>query len=416
MMLKSIAAPQARGKKSNDVIFGAANAAKADIAAHGKDNVVNATIGAILDEEENLVCLPTVEKAYRSIPMTGVIAYAPVAGLPDFLKDVEECCFENFRPEGYTAAVSTAGGTGAIHHVIQNYTEPGDEVLTSDWYWSAYNTLCADNGRHLRTYQMLDRKGNFDFSDFKRNLTAMAEKQDWLAAIINTPAHNPTGYSLSDDDWDAVIELLKELAGKGKKITLLVDVSYIDYAGPDARAFFQKFSGLPDAILIVIAFSLSKSFTLYGQRIGAMIGLSASPDIIQEFKDINAYTNRATWSNNCRGAQECLVKIWENPALRASWKKEQQSYYQLIQERARIFTDEAKSVGLPMLPYQAGYFLSIPAKDSKKVCELLHKDHIYLVPLAAGIRLAVCAVPKAKMHGIATKVKAAMVAAGELDQ
>lgn len=415
-MLTSIAAPQARGKKSNDVIFGAANAAKADIAANGKENVVNATIGAILDEEENLVCLPTVEKVYRSIPMTDIIAYAPVAGLPQYLKDVEDCCFGDCRPDGYTAAVSTAGGTGAIHHVIQNYTQPGDEVLTSDWYWSAYNTLCADNGRRLRTYRMLDDAYEFGYDDFEASLMDMAKKQDWLAVVINTPAHNPTGYSLTDGDWDRVLELLKTLAAEGKRITLLVDVSYIDYAGPEARDFFRKFSDLPSEILVVIAFSLSKSFTLYGQRIGAMIGLSQSPDIIQEFKDINAYTNRATWSNNCRGAQECLVRIWEDPKLRASWKSEQQGYYQLIQERAKIFTDEAEAVGLPMLPYQAGYFLSIPAKNSKKVCELLHKDHIYLVPLAAGIRLAVCAVPKAKMHGIAAKVKAAMIEAGEMEK
>ncbi len=413
-MLESMAAPQARGKKSNDVIFGASAAAKADIAKNGADAVTDATIGAILDEEGRLVCLSVVEETYREIPMTDLIAYAPVAGLPAYLKDVEECCFEEWRPKGFTSAVSTAGGTGALHHVIHNYSEPGDEILTADWYWSAYKTLCEDNGRHLRTFRMLDDAGHFDAADFTRQLSAMAERQAQVVAVINTPAHNPTGYSLTDGDWDTVLGFLKHLAEKGKRIVLLIDVSYIDYAGPGAKEFFRKLEGLPEEILVVIAFSLSKSFTLYGQRIGAMIALSANARIAEEFAEINTYTNRATWSNNCRGAMECLIRIWEDPAKRAAWKSEQQAYYRLIQERADIFMKEAKEIHLPVLPYQAGYFISVPLKDSKKVCETLHRDHIYLVPLAAGARLAVCAVPKRKMHGIAAKLKAAMEVCGEM--
>ena len=129
--MESMAAPQARGKVAHDAIFGASTAAKADIAANGSEKVVNATVGAILDEEERLVCLPTVEKAYRSLAMEQIISYAPVAGVPAFLKEIQDCCFGEYRPEGYTEAVSTTGGTGAIHHVIHNYTEPGDEVLSA---------------------------------------------------------------------------------------------------------------------------------------------------------------------------------------------------------------------------------------------------------------------------------------------
>ena len=414
-MTESMTAPQARGKKAHDAIFGASSAAQADIAKNGKDAVVNGTSGVIQDEEGNLVCLPAVERAYRSLPMTALTAYAPVKGLPDYLRDVEACCFGDCRPEGvYTAAVATTGGTGAIHHLIHNYTEPGDEVLTSDWYWSAYNMLCVDAGRTLRTFHMLGADNAFDHEDFERQLSAMAERQEHLAVILNTPAHNPTGYGLTGSDWDRVLSFLKGLVEKGKKIALLVDVSYIDYAGPDARQFFRKFEGLPPEILVVAAFSMSKSFTLYGLRIGAMIGISSSETIAQEFADVNEYTNRATWSNNCRGGMACLVRIWEDPDLRRQWKEEQQQYYRLIQERAAIFVREAKECGLPMLPYQAGFFLSIPSPDSAAVCARLHEDHVYLVPLKAGVRVAVCSIPKAKMVGLAAKIKAAMEAEGQL--
>lgn len=413
-MLKSIAAPQARGKKAGDVIFGASNAAIEAAARLGKAAVTNATIGAILDEKEQLVCLPTVEKVYRSLPMEEIINYAPIAGLPSFLKDVQGCCFGDFRPEGYTAAVSTSGGTGVIHHVIQNYTAPGDDVLTSDWYWGAYSALCNDNGRHLRTYRLFDDKLKFNHADFQTNVNQMAEKQENLVIVINTPAHNPTGYSLTEDDWDGVLDFFRALAKKGKHVILLADVAYIDYAGENARKFFLKFSGLPEEILVVVGYSMSKSFTMYGQRLGAMIGISPNPDIIREFADINAYTSRATWSNNSRGAMACLTHIFEDPALRASWKKEQQQYYRLTKERADIFTAEARAAGLPILPYQAGFFISIPSPDSAAACNEMHKENIFLVPLKAGIRIAVCAVPKAKMRGMAGKLKKAMESIGQI--
>ena len=79
-MITSIAAPHAKGKSAQDKIFGANAAAVAAAVQYGADKVTNATIGAILDENEKLVCLPTVEKVYRDLPTTELIAYAPISG------------------------------------------------------------------------------------------------------------------------------------------------------------------------------------------------------------------------------------------------------------------------------------------------------------------------------------------------
>ena len=132
-MITSMAAPHAKGKSAQDKIFGANAAAVAAAAQYGAENVTNATIGAILDEEEKLVCLPTVEKVYRSLPTNELIAYAPISGLPGFLEGVLDAAFGKSRPEGHLAAVATAGGTGVIHHAVWNYTAKGDTILTSDW-------------------------------------------------------------------------------------------------------------------------------------------------------------------------------------------------------------------------------------------------------------------------------------------
>lgn len=409
-MLTSIAAKHAKGKAAQDKIFAANAAAVAAAAKYGKENVTNATIGAILDEDEKLVCLPTVEKVFRSLETNELIAYAPISGLPEYLECVLTAAFGSSRPEGYLAAVATAGGTGAIHHAIWNYMDEGETALCSDWYWGAYKVLCNDMGRNFTTYKMLDENNKFNLPALKEKVTELLSKQDNLLYILNTPAHNPTGYSLSESDMDGVLDILKDAAVDGKNIIFFLDVAYIDYAGEkeEVRKIFKKLSGLPANILAIIGYSMSKGFTMYGQRTGAMIGVSSSKEVIEEFAAINQYTSRATWSNINRPAMRTLAAIYSDPELLKATEAERDYYYKMIKARADLFTEEAKACGLPMLPYVAGFFLSIPAKDPDAICNKLHEDNIFAVPLAAGVRIAVCAVPLKKIKGMAAKVYAAM--------
>lgn len=411
-MAMSIAAKHAKGKSAQDKIFGANAAAVAAAAKYGKDAVTNATIGAILDEEEQLVCLPTVEKVYRGLSTNELIAYAPISGLPEYLDCVLTAAFGNSRPDGYIAAVATAGGTGAIHHAIWNYLDEGETALCSDWYWGAYKVLCDDMGRKFTTYKMLDENNKFNLPALKAKVDELLAQQDNLLYLLNTPAHNPTGYSLSEEDMDGVLSVLKEAAVPGKNIVFFLDVAYIDYAGEkeEVRKIFKKLSNLPANILAIVGYSMSKGFTMYGQRTGAMIGISSDKDVIEEFAAINQYTSRATWSNINRPAMRTLAAIYSDPQLLDAVCKERDYYYQMIKARADLFTKEAKECGLPMLPYVAGFFLSIPAKNPDAICEKLHDDNIFAVPLAAGVRIAVCAVPLKKIAGMAAKVNAAMQA------
>lgn len=411
-MAMSIAAKHAKGKSAQDKIFGANAAAVAAAAKYGKDAVTNATIGAILDEEEQLVCLPTVEKVYRGLSTNELIAYAPISGLPEYLDCVLTAAFGNSRPDGYIAAVATAGGTGAIHHAIWNYLDEGETALCSDWYWGAYKVLCDDMGRKFTTYKMLDENNKFNLPALKAKVDELLAQQDNLLYLLNTPAHNPTGYSLTEEDMDGVLSVLKEAAVPGKNIVFFLDVAYIDYAGEkeEVRKIFKKLSNLPANILAIVGYSMSKGFTMYGQRTGAMIGISSDKDVIEEFAAINQYTSRATWSNINRPAMRTLAAIYSDPQLLDAVCKERDYYYQMIKARADLFTKEAKECGLPMLPYVAGFFLSIPAKNPDAICEKLHEDNIFAVPLAAGVRIAVCAVPLKKIAGMAAKVNAAMQA------
>lgn len=410
-MTQGMAATHSQGKVATDTIFGANAAAVAAVAVHGKENVVNATIGAFMDEQEQLACIPTVGKVMKELPLTKLIAYAPIAGVPDYLKAVIDLTFSKQRPDGYIEAIATAGGSGAIHHTIWNYSEVGDTVLTSDWHWDPYSIFCEESLRKLGTYSLFDAELKFNIQDFSQKVNELLARQNNLVIIINTPAHNPTGYSLTDSEWQQVIGVLKEAAkNPAKKIIPLIDIAYIEYAGEKeaCRTFMRQLEGLPENILPILAFSMSKGFTLYGQRTGAMIGVSSSKAVIDEFTAINKFTSRATWSNINNGAMNTLATIYNDKALLTQLEAERSGFYQQIRTRADIFTAEAKAAGLQMLPYSAGFFLSIPAADPVAVCNRLHNDNIFAVPLDKGVRIAVCAVTAKKITGMAAKIAAAM--------
>ena len=193
-------------------------------------------------------------------------------------------------------------------------------------------------------------------------------------------------------------------------MSILVDIAYIDFAGEknETRKFMKKFGNLPDNILVMFSFSMSKGYTAYGQRTGALVAVSASKEVITEFKEINKYTSRATWSNINRGAMTLLATIQKDKSTLAQFEKERDGFYRMIQERGNLFMQEAHECGLNALPYKGGFFLSVPADDPQAVCDNLHEDLIFAVPLKKGVRIAACSVSAAKMKGVAAKVLKAL--------
>ena len=398
-----------------DPFFGASNACMTAIKVVGKENVINATLGAVYDEEENLVCLPTVERLFRSLKVPEFAAYAPISGTPDFLKTVERAVFADNRPEANIAAVATPGGSGAIRNAIFCYSERHDAILTHDWFWGPYRTMADNNERQLETFEFFNEAHCFNAVAFETMVNQLIDRQNSLLIIINSPGHNPVGYSLTDAEWDVVIEIIKSAQLRtDKKITLVADIAYIDFAGERnvVRAFMRKFSGLSKKILVLIAFSMSKSFTVYGQRCGAIVGVSSSLAVIEEFKTINERAARAAWSNCNRGAMQILVDIYKDQTLFAKTELERKQYIDMIATRTKLFETEAKLCQLNYLPYRAGFFITIPAANPQAVWQELANDNVFGVALEKGVRLAICGVPVHKTGGVAAKTRAAILKHG----
>ena len=275
--------------------------------------------------------------------------------------------------------------------------------------------MIDDNNRKVRTFSFLTEEGHFNKEAFAEAVTDVLSKQDQVVIILNGIANNPTGYCMSVAEWQSAVNVLKEAVKDGdKKAILIPDVAYLDYSGEkqECRKFFKVFGGLPKNILVVCAYTLSKGFTMYGQRMGAMIGISSDKDVIKEFVDINQYTSRATWSNCNSAAQNAMIHICQDPKKMEELDAERAKYFQLIQDRAAIFMKEAKEEGVKFVPYISGFFITIPVTHSQEVCDYLEKENVFMVPLKKGIRLAVCSVSKKKMVGLAHKLAVAIKEAG----
>ena len=407
----NMVAAHAVNRKLKDAIFEASKACQDAIKIHGAEKVTNATIGVVLDDSGKLSVMPTVEKVFKSMQMSDFTAYAPIAGMANYADSIREIIFENKTCENYFDAVATSGGTGAIHHAVANYAERGESVLTSDWCWGTYKIICEETGKNLETFKLFnDDLTGFNVENFSDKVAELLAKQNSLLIILNTPAHNPTGYSLSGAEWDKVLEVLKNHAEKGKKISLLVDVAYIEFSAEKkiAWAFVDKFKNLPENLLIMLSFSMSKSYTLYGQRTGALAAISSSREVIDEFKETNKFSCRACWSNINHGAQVLLTKINADKNLREELEQDQKNLREMVKNRAEIFVKEAEECGLKIVPYRGGFFIAVPAENPAAVAEELHKDLIFAVPLKFGLRVAACSVSREKMPGVAEKIKFAI--------
>ncbi|MHB1392885.1 MAG: aminotransferase class I/II-fold pyridoxal phosphate-dependent enzyme [Clostridia bacterium] len=404
----SMVAKHVNTERVEDKIFAASREAGSAVLRFGKEKVVNATVGSILDDDEKLAVLPSVLNTLRNLPDSEFAAYAPILGTPDYLEAAIQATFKEYRPEGYVKAAATPGGSGALRHTIWNYSDIGDTILTSDWFWGPYKTLAEENLRKLSAFSLFDSEKKFNLHSFEVKVSELLERQDSLVILLNSPAQNPTGFALSDEEWGQVIELIKKAAEDvSKRITLLCDIAYIDFAGrtSDNRKFMRLFSGLPSNVLVIVAFSISKSLTMYGLRTGAAVCVSSNKDVTQEFSDVFEASNRGTWSNGTRCGMKLLSVIINDKELLCKVDEEREELRQLLGKRADIFIEEARASQLDICPYKAGFFVTIPAIQPEESCRLLKEDNIFAVPISRGIRFAICSVPLYKIKGIAGKIK-----------
>ena len=261
--------PSRRAFPADDPIF-ALNAEAQARRASG-DSILNATVGALLDDSGQVVVLEAVMDLWRELTALEVAPYAPIAGDPRFLTTLVRRHWPLLTTAG--AACATPGGSGALAVSLRNFLEPGQRVLTTAPFWGPYATLAAENGISLVTAPWPGAGEPLDAGAWEAALRNLMREQGRVLLWLNDPCHNPTGRSLSSTDRAALTGLLREVSALGP-VTLLLDFAYLDYTsnpGAVAAALSDYAAlGAEGRVLVGACLSLSKSLTLYGARCGAL--------------------------------------------------------------------------------------------------------------------------------------------------
>lgn len=390
-----------------DTVFAVVSKAKEAKAKYGAEQVVDATIGSLYDEAGNLVAFKSVFNNYDKIKKEVKAAYASsFTGNPTFRQRVAEWTIGQADVKLAHSVIATPGGTGAVSMTFSDILEAGETVIIPDIAWGSYALMATDKQLKAKKYKMFDGD-SFNIASLKETVLSVIHEQNRICVVINDPCHNPTGYSMTREEWDEVIAFMNECS-KQVPCVLLNDIAYIDYAYDldHSRKYMEAFNNISDQVMVVVAFSCSKTMTSYGLRCGAAILLAKSAESVRTAEIVFEKSARAIWSNIPNAAMDNFYQVTTEHY--DEFMKEKAEYIDYLRERSSIFINEAKACSLPFYPYKEGFFVTIQIDDNEqrdRYHELLLANNIFTVKVNHGIRVAVCSLSVDKCKGLAARMK-----------
>jgi aromatic-amino-acid transaminase len=397
--------PSRRDFAGDDLIF-TLNAKAQKRAAEGA-SVINATIGALYDDQGKLVVLDTVMAQWQQLTSGEIAPYAPIAGDPSFLLNLVQRHWPSLTQVGVGAAAP--GGSGGLALTLKNLAERGDTILTVAPFWGPYTTLAVEAGMHLDTVPYPEAGGVLDVGAWEAKCRDLLEEQGRLMLWLNDPCHNPTGRSFSRADRESMLSMLRDIASQGP-VTLILDLAYLDYArDPQAvREALDDYAafGAEGTVLVGACLSLSKAYTLYGARAGALVFPWTTDHALQSALVTSC---RGTWSNCARAPMSVLNRIAKDPALIAALETEHARWRTLLAERASAVDVALKAAGFPGAAYDGGFFVTLDGgADPVATCDRMQAHDTFVIPIPEGLRVGICAMRASDAGKFAAAYRAAM--------
>ena len=306
-------------------------------AADTNPNKVNLGVGVYFDENGKLpllACVQAAEKAMMATPKPR--GYLPIDGIAAYDDGVKKLVFgadsEPYR-SGRVATVQGLGGTGAlkIGADFLKHLNPKAKVLISDPSWENHRALFTQAGFDVGTYRYYDAATRqLDFDGMMADLQAAAAG---TIVVLHACCHNPTGYDITPAQWDQVIATVK-----ARGLTPFLDMAYQGFANGIAEdgAVIGKF--VAAGLTFFVSTSFSKSFSLYGERVGALSVLCTSKDEAERVLSQLKIMIRTNYSNPPTHGGAVVAMVLNDAQLRAQWEQE------LAGMRTRIKAMRAKLV------------------------------------------------------------------------
>ena len=300
-----------------DPILGLNEAFNAD----ARGNKVNLGVGVYCDDNGKIPLLVAVRAAEKTrleaMPARG---YQPIEGPASYNQAVQNLLFGNESPllkDGRVVTIEALGGTGALK-VGADYLRrllPEAAVYISDPSWENHRALFESAGFRVENYPYYDAATRgVNFAGMQSCLQALPAGS---IVVLHACCHNPTGADLSEAQWKEVVGTVR-----ARGLVAFIDMAYQGFADgiePDALAL-KLFAD--SGLQFFVSSSFSKSFSLYGERVGALSIVTASKEesvrVLSQVKRIV----RTNYSNPPTHGGAVVAAVLASPELRKTWEDE----------------------------------------------------------------------------------------------
>ncbi|HEU4459907.1 MAG TPA: amino acid aminotransferase [Methylibium sp.] len=289
-------------------------------AADPNPNKVNLGVGVYFDEHGKLPllkCVAAAEKQLLEAPKAR--GYLPIDGIAAYDRAVQKLVFgAEAAASGRIATVQGLGGTGGLKLGADflKRLNPQAKVLISDPSWENHRALFTNAGFVVESYPYYDatQPGGIDIAGL---LAALGAAPAGTVVVLHACCHNPTGYDLTPAHWKQVIDVLK-----ARQLVPFLDMAYQGFGHGLAEDGAAVQSFLAAGLDFFVSTSFSKSFSLYGERVGALSVVCASKDEAQRVLSQLKIVIRTNYSNPPTHGATVVATVLDTPALRALWEEE----------------------------------------------------------------------------------------------
>ena len=282
---------------------------------------VNLGVGVYFDENGKLPilqCVLAAEKQLAEAPKPK--GYLPIDGIPAYDRAVQELVFgadSAALRDGRVATVQTLGGTGGLKvgaDFLQRLN-PQAKVLISDPSWENHRALFTQAGFAVDVYPYYDAATHG--VRFEAMLAALEAAAAGTVVVLHACCHNPTGCDLEPAQWARIVQ-----AVKARGLVAFLDMAYQGFGDGIAEdgAVVQQF--LNAGVDFLVATSFSKSFSLYGERVGALSVVAADKAEAARVLSRLKVLIRGNYSNPPTHGAQVVAMVLTTPALRRQWEDE----------------------------------------------------------------------------------------------
>ncbi len=306
---------------------------------------VNLGVGVYYDDDGKLPllkCVQEAEKLMMAAPKAR--GYLPIDGIAAYDKAVQGLVFgadSEVVRSGRVATVQALGGTGGLKLGADflKRIDPGATVLISDPSWENHRALFEGAGFPVASYPYYDaaKKG----IDFDGMLAALNAAAAGTIVVLHACCHNPTGYDITPEQWARVVAVVK-----ARGLVPFLDMAYQGFGegiAEDGAVVAQFVAAGLDAF---VATSFSKSFSLYGERVGALSVVCQSKDeagrVLSQLKRVI----RTNYSNPPTHGAQIVATVLTTPALRAMWEEELAGMRVRIRQMRQALQDKLVAAGV----------------------------------------------------------------------